>query len=110
MTDRISVRRTTENAETVRRSRELAWVGSLLIVVSPAGYILALASQRHPFNLFESAVFLALPIVVLVRLIVVAIQLGRNLEDHNYLATMTSWSHPLLYLAARLLGSAKSTE
>ena len=110
MTDRISVRRTTENAETVRKARELAWVASLLIALSPAGYILALAIDEHPFDLIETTAFLAIPVVILVRLIVVAIQLGRDLEDHNHLATMTSWSYAPIYLAARLLGLAKNME
>ena len=110
MTDRISVHRTTENAETVRKARELAWVASLMILLSPTGYIFALAIEKTPLDMFEGAMFFVIPVVVLIRLIVVATQLGRNLQDHDFLATMKSWPNPPAYLAARVFGLVKGAE
>jgi len=110
MTDRISVHRTTENAETVRKARDLAWVASLLIVLSPTGYILLLLAEQNPFDLVKSILFFIVPALLVMRLIVVAIQLGGNLNDHDFLARMEPWAYPPLYLASRLLGLVKNAD
>ena len=54
--------------------------------------------------------FLVLPLLLVIRLVVVAMQLGQNMSDHDFLIRMDSWSYPALYLAARIFGFAGSAD
>lgn len=81
-----------------------------MIVLSPTGYVFLLLAEQNPLALTESILFLVLPLLLVIRLVVVAMQLGQNMSDHDFLKRMDSWSYPPLYLAARLFGFAGSAD
>ncbi len=108
MSDHISVLRTTGNAETIRKARELAWIGCLMVAISPTGYVVAQLIEKRSFNPIESALFVGIPVLVLARLIIVAMQLGKNMNNHNFLVRMEPWRYPHFYVVARLLGFAEN--
>jgi cytochrome bd-type quinol oxidase subunit 2 len=106
MPDRISARRDIDNAEAVREARELAWISCLLIVLSPTAYIFYLMAEQSSLNSTETILLVVLPILLAVRLVTVALQQGRKLNDHAFLMRMDSWACSFLYLGARLCGFA----
>ena len=97
--------------ETVRKARELAWMLSVIFVVVPIVAVAEIYFLRSPTDavvsvqdILEAAALGVISTAVLVRTVIVALQLGRNLADPSFLMRQAPSRFPQLYLFKRFFG------
>ena len=100
---KVELSRTIESAEVVREARSIAWIGCLVFALSPTSYIFYLALALDSMSFEQVVLFVVLPGLLLVRTVIVALKLGRNLTDHEYLANTSIPRNPHIYLAKQIL-------
>lgn len=112
MTEQTRVERSIVASETIRKARELAW-GALLVFPFLGAVIfhgLNVGLSIGAINLFGLSDLVVLLIAALLlgflflRLIVVAIRLGRDLRNTDFLQTQQPERFPSTYLIKRILG------
>ena len=100
-------------AETVRKAREHAWLLciGLTIAIVVFGVRFAVFTSDASIEYYSSnhlrpVLYIVIPLLVLVRTVVVAIHLGGNLKDPQFLITQETTRFSEWYLFKRILGLA----
>ena len=112
MSEKSTVGKAIAASEMVRKARELAWVLSAVFVVIPIVAITEIFFLRSPTkadafdgNDVEAAIAAFVSLALLLRMVPIAIRLGRDLNDPAFLVKQNTGSIAFLYLVKRFFGA-----